>query len=203
MNTTKQVFLLFVLIALSLPSFAQKLKIKKGDFSALSDQKTISLVFDYSEMSVGKYKKESEYVNKKVKDKNKDEKGSGDAWKKAWEGDREQRFEVNFLELFNKHIEDKGLKSSKSMEDSQYKLVVKTVHTEPGYNIGISRRDAHINIDYLLYEKGNDKPICHASMEKIKGRDAMGFDFDNGERMAEAYAKAGKELGQYLSKKVL
>jgi hypothetical protein len=37
-------------------------------------------------------------------------------------------------------------------------------------------------------------------LTQVPGQDAMGFDYDTGGRIAESYAKAGKEIGHYLLK---
>ena len=37
-------------------------------------------------------------------------------------------------------------------------------------------------------------------MMKSPGRDAVGFDYDAGERISESYVKAGKSLANFLLK---
>lgn len=56
--------------------FAQKMK--SGSFSALKGQTVVNLQYDYSNMTVGKFKNESDYINKRVADMNKKEAGAGD-----------------------------------------------------------------------------------------------------------------------------
>ncbi len=203
MNHLKQLLLATLLLAVGLPLNAQKKKLKEGDFTELQGQRSVKIEFDYSTMSVGKYDKEEDYLNDKVKDKNKDEPGSGDKWRQAWIDDRENRFELSFLELFNKNVKKKKLKGTFSNDSTKYTLLVKTVHTEPGYNIGITRKDAMVNLELYLHETGSDQILALMEMKKCKGKDAFGFDFDTAKRLEEAYAKAGKEFGKYLSKKVL
>ena len=76
----------------------------------------------------------------------KKEAGTGDSWAIKWVEDREARFEPKFEELFNKHLEDDGVKLGRYPE-AQYTLILKTTHTEPGFNVGVMRRPAHINVE--------------------------------------------------------
>ena len=39
-------------------------------------------------------------------------------------------------------------------------------------------------------------------INKVPGRDAMGFDYDTGVRIEEAYAKAGKSIGKFIDKEI-
>jgi len=204
-NNSKYFAILFILfLMLPLLSEAQKLKVFEGNLDALKGEKELHIQYDYSDMTVGKYSEEK-YVDKKVKEKNKDEAGEGDTWHGKWVADRSERFEPKFEELINKFLDGKiKAGSDEDYADAKYTLIVKTTHTEPGWNVGVSRRPAHINVEYWIVETANRETVkAKARMEKIPGQDAMGFDFDTGLRLQEAYAKAGKELGKFLTKKVL
>ena len=191
-------FSLSVLIA-----FGQKTDMYMGSMDALKGQAKVNLAYDYSDMSVGDFDKEADYVKEKTADRNKDEAGSGDEWARKWVEDRKNRFEPKFEELFNAYLEGSGLKGG-DYPDAAYTLVVKTTHTEPGWNVGVMRRPANINADIWLVETGkNDKALGKFSLTKVPGRDVWGYDFDTGSRLEEAYAKTGKEMAQYLVKKVL
>ena len=191
---------LFTFLAVS-PLSAQKLNFKKGDFKALKGESRVNVEFVY-DTSVGKFDKEADYVAEKVAEKNKDEKGSGDAWKVNWEADRKERFEPKFYELFNERSETNGFEAFR-FDDAKYTFIIKTTHLEPGWNVGVMRRSAHINVEITLVETASrDKILGKAIMEKVPGRDAFGYDFDTGYRIQEAYALTGKILVKYLMKKV-
>lgn len=193
-----------LLLALGLytSATAQKLVVYEGNLNFLKDQKTLNVNYDYSNMSVGDFEKEQDYIDEKVKEKNKDKAGEGDTWAKKWVADREERFEPKFVELINEYLEGKMKVDNK--KEAAYTLILKTTHTEPGYNVGVWRRPAHINVDvWFVDTKDNSKVLAKAKMEKVPGQDAWGFDFDTGYRLQESYAKCGKEIGKYLVKKVL
>ena len=88
------------------------------------------------------------------------------------------------------------------MEEPAIIMHVHTTFVEPGYNIGISRRDANINLT-ITYTDTDNNELGKITVTKSPGRLGMGMDFDTGLRIQEAYAKAAKELAKYYNKKVL
>jgi hypothetical protein len=200
-NTVLMACLSLFLVA-AFTSQAQKPDVYEGSFSALKGEKKINVQFTYEDMSVGKFDKEEDYLNEKVTEKNKDEAGSGDTWKQKWIDDREFRFEPKFFELFNEYGKNIDVMAN-DKGDGKYTLIINTYHTEPGFNVGVMRRPAHIHADLWLVETTNqEKVLGKMRMEKVPGRDAWGFDFDSGYRLQESYAVVGKILAKYLDKKV-
>lgn len=194
-------FLFFSTFFLSQAS-AQKVKVYDGNFKALKGEKTINVAYDYSDTSVGKFDNEQDYLDEKVKEKNEEEAGTGDSWLIKWESDREERFEPKFEELMNEYLGKQGVKVG-NYPDAKYTLILKTTHTEPGWNVGVMRKSAHINADVWLVETGSDEAEAKMELKKVPGRDAWGLDFDTGYRLQEAYAKCGKSVAKYLDKKAL
>ncbi|MFO7613128.1 MAG: hypothetical protein R6W71_00645 [Bacteroidales bacterium] len=192
----------FILFTLQVSG--QKIKVESGSFAALKDISTVEVEYVYDDMKVGKLS-EADYIQKKVSEYNDKEPGSGDSWLVAWESDRDARFHPRFEEEFNNQMKSRkvNLKVDK-YEDSKYMLIVNTTFTEPGFNIGITRKNASVNLEVYLVETDDpDNAIGKISIMNSPGRDAMGYDFDTGYRIQEAYAKAGKELAYYLWKNVL
>ncbi len=82
-------------------------------------------------------------------------------------------------------------------------MIFKTIKTEPGFNIGITSRPAFIDGEAWVVETQNpNNVIAKISITKAPGRDVMGFDYETGARLQEAYAKAGKELGGFIRRNV-
>lgn len=197
----KKLLLLLAVVLTAGTISAQKIKLISGDLSSLKGQKTINIEYDYSEMRVGRYDDEKDYVADKVKAYNEKEAGRGDTWKKAWEGDRSGRFEPNFEELLNKYLKKSGVYVGSENDAAEYKFVIKTTRTEPGYNIYISRMNAEIDIEVIVYKNG--KEVARIISKNNPGRTFGGNDYDTGLRIQEAYAKAGKDFGSWLAKKYL
>jgi len=180
---------------------AQKMKKTEGSIDPLKGEKALRIEFHYADMEVGKNLTEEEYIERKVTEYNEKEAGSGDKWRESWVNDRERRFEPKFIELFNKNTEKIGLVGTTDGAAS-YTLTVHTYYTEPGFNVGVVRKPAHIHVKYTITKSGSDKVVAEYDQQKVPGADAMGYDFDTGSRIAESYAKAGKEFGKMLTKEL-
>jgi hypothetical protein len=184
-------------------SIAQRVDLRSGDVGVLSGQKTVNVEYDYSEFGVGKFATEQEYLDKKSAEYNAKEAGKGDTWKKTWVEDRKARYEPKFEELFNKGLESKGITAVKARPDAQYTLIVKTKFVEPGFNVGVMRKNAYVDYEIDLVESANkSNKVAEIGMRNVPGGQFAGFDFDTGTRIAESYAKAGKSLAAFLDKKL-
>jgi len=181
-------------------AFAQRIDLKSGDVSVLAGQKTVNIAYDYSEFGVGKFATEKEYLEKKSAEYNAKEAGKGDIWRKAWVDDRKDRFEPKFEELFNKGLEDKGITAVTGKPDAKYTFIVHTRFVEPGFNVGVMRKNASVDFDIELVETAGKSKVAEMTLNRVPGALAMGMDFDTGARLAESYAKAGKVLAAYIDK---
>ncbi|MBT3208328.1 MAG: hypothetical protein HN704_02540 [Bacteroidetes bacterium] len=181
---------------------AQKIKVVSGNLDQLKGQKEFFILYDYSSMGVGKFEKEEDYLKKKVSDYNKKERGKGDRWKKAWINDREYRFQPKFEQLINKYLKSSKVYVSEENADAKYTMIVKTTFTEPGFNVYVTRKPAVINVIIDIVETKNPENVVVSISSKNNKGTALGMnDMDTGVRITEAYAKCGKEIGKYLSKK--
>ena len=190
--------LLFIfLLVVAYTTSAQKVKLVEGSLKPLKDQKSIKTKFTYDNMIVGKDLTEEAYIDRKKKEYNEKEAGRGDKWEKAWYNDRENRFEPQFEELFEKYAN----LIPTSSDEPTYMMIFHTTRTEPGWNVGVARVPARIDGEVIIVETANpDKVIARITVTKAPGRDAWGLDFDTGLRLQEAYAKSGKEVGQLIAK---
>ncbi|HNX87264.1 MAG TPA: hypothetical protein PKN12_10075 [Bacteroidales bacterium] len=196
------VFILAAVFILSASNlFAQK--IKSGDVTVLKGQTLINLRYDYSDMAVGKYKSESDYVANRTQDMNKKQSGSGDQWAQSWVNDRAARFQPMFEKNFNGKLEEVGVTAKEGASDAKYTLILRTVFTEPGFNVGVTRRNAYIDVMVDLVETAQpDKVIATIEMKGLQSVNMMGYDFDTGGRIQSCYDRAGDNLGKFLVKNV-
>ena len=191
--------ILLIAVSLSILSTAnaQKIKVESGNLKFLKDVAEISVVFEYPEDI--KYGKTSlnEYVEDKVKDKEKKEEGSGEEWKEKFFADR-QRYNDKFILSLEKYTGD--LYVAEDDPDFEYTMIVKTTFMEPGFNIGIRRKNSAIDL-VINFVKTNAPDVVIAS---VKIRKAPGAAHpDAGERMADAYYTAAQHFGKLLKKKYL
>ncbi len=192
--------LTMALAGLSLSASAMKTKLKSGNLSTLKGTTEFNVRYDYSKMTVTtKNVDEAAFIKEKTADLNEKEAGRGDKWAKSWVADRNGRFAAQFQEEFEKQSDMKLV----SNPSAKYTMIVHTTHTETGYNIGISRRNAYIDGEITIVETANPSNVIATIMvDNSPGRDVFGYDFDTGARLAEAYAKMGKEVGKLISKKM-
>lgn len=180
---------------------AQKVVVESGAMPSMKGETKLNLVYDYSEMEMGKYGSEADYTKKKVEDLNKKTPGKGDKWLEGWNGNKEKRYHPKFEELLNKGLAKKGCDAKENSKGAKYTLKVKTITMFPGWNIGISKLPAYCTYRFELVETAAmDKVICAVRLNNVQGSQAMGYDFDEGSRIAESYAKAGKVMSKYIAK---
>lgn len=177
----KSMLLPLMMVVFSSSIFAQRMKLTNGNLSPLAKETSIQVEFTYDNMKVGKFDKEEEYVKKKKEEYNQKEAGRGDSWALSWVND---------------------LYASRSTT-AKYTLIVHTIFTEPGWNVGVMRANAQINAVATIVETADhSRKIAEITIDKALGRDFWGADFDTGMRIQEAYADAGKELGKFIKNKI-
>lgn len=171
----------------------QRIKLTDGSLDVLKNEKSINVEFTYDNMSVGKYDKESEYIEKKTAEYNSKEAGKGDRWAKSWITDRKMLFEPKFLDLFEK---TSGMTNK---PDAKYTLIFHTTSTEPGFYIYVTKKNAEIDAEVTIVETADrSKKIAVISLKNAPGRTFSGNDWATGDRIAESYAISGKKLGKYI-----
>lgn len=193
----KVIFLVVVSLFVIGAAKAQKIKVESGDLKFLKDVAEISVVFEYPEDI--KYGKTTlkEYVDDKVKAKEKKEEGSGEEWKEKFFADRE-RYNDKFVFSLEKYTGD--LYVAEDDPDFEYTMIVKTTFMEPGFNIGIRSKNSAIDL-VINFVKTNAPDVVISSVKISKAPGAA--HPDAGERMADAYFTAAQSFGKLLKKKYL
>ncbi len=199
----RRITVLLVGIFMAFSVKAQSIVLKCGSLSFLKNEKFVMVHYDYSNMGVGKFDKEEDYVAKKVSDYNAKEAGKGDRWKESWIADRKASFQPKFEELLNKQLKSAGVYFGPENKDAKYTLIVKTTFTEPGYNIYVTRKSASVDVEAVFVETANPSNMVAVIISKRNpGTSFGGNDYDSGVRISEAYAKCGKEIGKFIVKNI-
>ena len=194
----KRITTLLLFSCIIIASYAQSIVLTSGSTDFIKDQTALQFTFSYNEMLVGKMT-ESEYVNKKVTEYNEKEAGKGDEWKEAWYNDRKERFEPKFLELFDKYMEEAGIAST--TEGANYVIEINTDFTEPGWNVGIMRQNASVDLSCKVKKIDTNEQVASIRIRNASANNFWGTDFTSGYRVQETYAKAGRELAKFFIKK--
>jgi hypothetical protein len=180
-------------------------KLVSGSVKVLKGQNLINLKFDYSNMAVGKFKNEDDYVTNGIAERNKKKAGSGDEWAEKWKSDRTTRFQPAFEKEFHDALKSVGVVGKEDAADAKYTLVCKTTFTEPGFNatmaIGFAKKPATIDMTVTLVETANPSTVvAEIELKKVESKNMGGYDFDTGGRIESCYEKAGDYLGNFLKK---
>lgn len=195
MKTIKSSLSILCLLILSLTGYAQEVDLTKGDLSFLKGETTINIEFSFEKMAVGDFSKEAEYIKKKIEEYNTKEAGTGDSWAVKWEDDKKNRFPPKFILGFT------NLSKMTVSADAKYSLIVNTRAMEPGYSIGISKRNAGIDGTITLVETTNRKKILAVLyFERPPENKWRGAAFDAGSRIADAYYLTGQKAGKFIIK---
>lgn len=194
----KVIVALILLCSFTTLSFSQSIVLTSGKIDFIKERPKLQFTFSYDEMLVGKMT-ESDYVDKKVNDYNKKEEGKGDLWKQRWVEDRAERFEPKFLELFNKYIEETGILAN--VADPEYIIEVNTDFTEPGWNVGVMRQNASVDLSCKVKKADTGEQVASIKIRNASANNFWGTDFDSGYRIQETYGKAGRELAKFFIKK--
>lgn len=183
------------ILAISTPVLAQEVNLNKGDLSILKGEKTINIEITYEKMSVGDFSKEADYIKKKREEYNDKEKGSGEIWAAKWEEDKKQKFEPKFILGFT------NLSKMTVSKDAKYTLIFNTKALEPGYSVGVSKRNAGIDGTVTIVETANPtKKLIVLSVERPGENMWRGAAFDAGSRIADAYYLSGQKVGKFIIK---
>ena len=205
MKTLKTIILLALLGIFSSQVEAQKISLEEGSLEFLKGISELNVNYDFSDFGVGKFDTEAEYIEKKKTEYNEDEPGKGDEWEQQWHADKENTYQRRFEELMNTVFISKDANILVAEDnEATHTLILKTTFMEPGFNVGISSKNASINVEVIFIKTDDpDNHLAVISMNKVPGNALFGTDFDAEQRIGAAYAQAGQKLAQYLWKKAL
>jgi len=197
----KKQLILFAFLLSTVVIDAQKMKDVEGKFKNLKGIATYNLEFDYSDVQIPKFDSEEDFLKDKMDKREKKEAGAGEVFKKSWFADRADRYEPKFIESFNKRFENAKVRVDKGFADAKYTIKIHTVRLYPGYNVGVVRRNAEIDVLITVYETANSSNILlSGKYSKVQGYGAMGNDYNSGYRISECYTKLAKNIAKGIFK---
>ena len=196
-------YLVLAVLFVSATMFAQKMKIKEGNFDFLKGQKEINVEFVYDNLTLLKKKlPEAQYVEEHSAELEEKSIGKGKTWEKKWEAAKELIWQPKFLELMNRYFhDDYGMSFQEGLSDAQYTLVVETVWLFPGWDAGVMKQPAKVTTNLKFVETANrDNVMAEVTSQNAPG-DQWGSSFSNEDRLGEGYAKTGKSFARLIRKK--
>ena len=195
---TPKIWLTFSFILFAMFNcFAQEVDFTKGDLSFLKGETTINIEFTYEKMSVGDFNKEAEYIKKRIEEENKKDPPNGDNWAAQWEEQKKNYFGDKFILGFTKQ------NKMTFSKDAKYTLIFNTKALEPGYQVGISKRNAGVDGNVTLVETTKrDKKLAVLFVERAPETKWRGAAFDAKSRIGDAYYMDGQKVGKFIEKNI-
>jgi hypothetical protein len=163
----------------------QVFEVSQGSLDFLKGQKVLYVTYDYSNMRVGVFPSEEDFINKKVADGNAAEPGKGDKWKIEWIGRRSEDYEPTFEENFNAYMESTGISCSKDAKDAEINMIIHTVFLDGGAYPMVGRLDAIITFSKV----SSGEKLAVVSVDRCFGK---------GYYIRDAYYSLGKKFAKFL-----
>jgi hypothetical protein len=190
-NAMKRIVLLFILFAAT--ASAQRYDLLSGDMKNLKDITEYNVVFDYKGMTVHGYQTEEEYLEDKMKRRDKVE-GKAEKFREDWYANREAFYEPAFINYFNNVFKKGEVKIGRNPE-AKYTMTVKTTWVYPGYNQGTNIEPAKISAVITVTETANPEKVLVA----IGFDKSIGLEHEVGavfldKRIAWAYERVAKNF---------
>jgi hypothetical protein len=197
MKTIKIYLTVVAALFYSITGFAQEVDLTKGDLSILKGETSVNFEFTYEKMAVGDFSKEADYIKKRIEEENKKDPPNGDNWATEWQEQKKNYFGDKFMLGFFKTYEAKYDKTAK------YTLIFNTKALEPGYQVGISKRNAGIDGTLTLIETGKpEKKLAVIYVERKPETKWRGAAFDAKSRIGDAYFVDGLAVGKFFNKNI-
>ncbi|MGZ4055854.1 MAG: hypothetical protein ACXVPU_08175 [Bacteroidia bacterium] len=204
MKKAQVLVLLGFMAMISISVKAQKITEGDKDLSFLKGETKFNIEYDYNNMMVGKITEE-EYKKAHITKGNAKQPGRGDRWAEKWVNNRTAVYEPKFEELINNML-FKGktnATAAKGNKDAKYTIRVKTIMTEPGFNSVLRKHPPSCKFEISWVETATGKLMAKGEITALGiNMEGSDWDFDPTDSIKECYAKAGKEVGKTMAKKL-
>lgn len=191
---------ILLIIFCSLPVLSQKIKTASGDISVLDGEKELSVTFGYDNIKVHGYETEEEFIEDKMRIRERHKPGLGERFKGSWFADRDTVYAPMFIENLNYAIPEKRkINLSENNPEAKYNLHVQTLWVYPGYNVGFSQ-PCKIEVALKIYEIANPENVVWESKAPLR-IEAKIAPYKREVRIGAAYSALAMKLSWFLRKK--
>jgi len=166
-----------------------KMKWLAGNFDSLKHENTLRIAFLFDSVRVDKHATLAEYIDVQKKEHEEKVAGGGEQWENDWQNNIKNIYEPKFSELFEKYS---GLDVTQPA--SRFVLVFRTTRINTNYMSTMIDAEA-----WLIDNLHRENPPSKIGLSKVPGDCFHGYCYVLSDRLVQAYAKAGKSLGQYIS----
>lgn len=179
--------------------YSQNIILISGSLDYLKGQTKFMIKYDYVGMAVGKYIKESDYIDETVNEKNEDKPGTGDEWREEWFSNRTEKFHPAFESALNKKLKKRGVTVGCLFEDAQFTILIKLVKIEPGYIDFGNEESPSISVKIIFFETSNPgSELAQIAIPICRGPYGSRLE----DKLKLAYTRTGNCLGEYLIEEI-
>lgn len=180
-------------------SFSERMKVLEGDFKNLKEIKNYDVVFDYTGVMIPKFDSEEDFLVDKMSKREEKEVGAGEVFKNSWFNDRENKYQPEFIDSFNKDAKKKGITVSEN-SGAKYIINIQTLIIYPGYNVGVSSSRSAIKVELSIYDKHNPDVLL---IKVLYGKSSGDTAYNAGDRIADCYDTLAALLYSDIKKRAL
>lgn len=194
----KKILSLLLVALVSVALYGQKSRIESGSLDFMKAKPPVVLSFTYEGTKVGKMT-ETDYIDKKVKEKNSRYSGEGDEWKEQYMHTKTTVNEGHFRQLFGVIMKSKGVTVTGNPDEANYEIRVNVDFLEPGFNAGgFVSKAASMNVTCRFYDKASGEEVAAVEITNASTDSDVDDDYSVGLKLKECYGKCGKSLAQII-----
>ena len=180
-------------------SFSERMKVLEGDFKNLKEIKNYDVVFDYTGVMIPNFDSEEDFLVDKMSKREEKEAGAGEVFKNSWFNDRENKYQPEFIDSFNKDARKKGITVSEN-SGAKYIINIQTLIIYPGYNVGVSSSRSAIKVELSIYDNHNPDVLL---IKVLYGKSSGDTAYNAGDRIADCYDTLAAWLYWDIKKRAL
>lgn len=165
-----------ILFTFPITIVGQHIKIDKKKLSFLKEEKTLNVIFDYSDLiRGGNFISEEEYL-KKQKEKISARKNNYEEWFMAYEHSKNKTWKEIYVSILNENLSKYIAPKFVINSETNYTMKVNVLWIYSGYDIGIARSPSKIKLRLELIDNATKRIV-----EIIDVKESHGYnkDFDN------------------------
>ncbi len=196
---------------------AQKITYGDEAMTFLAGESCFKIQYKYHGMVVGDVS-ETVYRTNKRNYLNEKTPGKGNEWEKSWIEARSKYYEPKFEELLNKYLAKKGVSVSKNDTSAKYRMVVRTLKTDPIYPERYyypfyplpfplhhySTYNPNVDFEVSWIEIATDSLMAKVEMINTSHFEGDYYidNFKPSKSLVDSYAVAGKKIGKFMSNSI-
>ena len=176
----------------------QKTKLESGSLDFMKSKPVVNIAFSYDNTSIGKMA-ETDYINKKVTEKNNKYTGEGDEWREQYLNTKTNINEKQLKNLFGIIMKSKGIYLTENADEAAFQIRVNVDYLEPGFNAGgFVSKAASMNVTCRFIEKVSGNEMARVIITNISTDSDVDDNYSVGLKLKDCYGKCGKELAQIV-----